>query len=319
MHTSPHVQSIRLGPKRPRRTPILGSCCLLLAATLGAHSVAARSDVNPVNPDSALAELVKIEQTRERSTATLRREAIATLQQAAASGSAAAKLYEKATEGAGQPNFSEWKKKNSDLLRSRVFQEALQLRWHYLALSLGRGEDNHAARWAEPSLRYAGELSRWMTEGNFRRAPGPARDALKKPIVDDPFTQWHQLAPLLPAARAWEQSPGNLAGILETNVRLPWRAAADPRLDTSWQLELDTASALARASSSPSPENYENLAAPSLRFRRALDQAATGQPNRAAADLLNLARRHPSHPDFPQWAAALREMLGNKAPLPASP
>jgi len=263
--------------------------------------------------------LAKLEHTRERSAATLRREAIATLRQAAASASAAAKLYENATEGAGQPDFSDWKRKNSDLLRSRVFQEALQLRWRYLALSLERGEDDDAARWADPSLRYAGELARWMTEGDFRRAPGPARDALKKSISDDPFTQWRQLAPLLPAARTWEQSPGNLAGILETNVRLPWRAAADPRLDTSWQLEMDTASALARAGSSSSSENFDNLAAPSLRFRRALDQAATGQPNRAAADLLNLARRHPSHPDFPQWAAALREMLGNQAPLPASP
>ena len=44
----------------------------------------------------------------------------------------------------------------------------------------------------------------------------------------------------------------------------------------------------------------------------AIDRAATGQPNRAAADVLGLVRRHPTHPDSPQWAAKLREMLGSK-------
>jgi hypothetical protein len=179
------MNSARFPPPQALRLTLLGATLFALVPA----PVRAQSDRAPVDAASVLADLAKIEQTRERTTATLRREAIATLQQAATSGSAAAKLYENATEGAGQPDFSEWKKKNSDLLRSRVFQEALQLRWRYLALSLERGEDDDAARWADPSLRYAGELARWMTEGDFRRAPGPAREALKKPIADDPFTQ----------------------------------------------------------------------------------------------------------------------------------
>jgi len=280
----------------------------------------AQTDAPPIDPASALADLAKLEQTHTQTETTRRREALAALQQAAGNGNAATRLYEKAVEGTGQTAMADWRKKNADLLRSKTFQEAVQLHLRYLVLSLERGRTDEASRWVDPSLRYARELAGLLTDKNFRAAPGPARDLLFKPQTDGVFTRWLRLGPLLPPGDQWEPVPGNLAGVLEKNVRIPWRAAGDPRLDTAWQLELETGAALADADSSErAAEDFNTRTAPTLLYRRATDRAATGQPNRAAADLLALARQHPGHPDFPTWAAALREMFQNKADSAASP
>jgi hypothetical protein len=239
------------------------------------------------------------------------------IRQATATGVAAARLYEEAVEANGEPDFAGWKKKNADLLRSKPFQQALQLQLRYLLLSLERGQSEDAARWSEPSLQYARDLARLQIGKDFREGPGPAREILGKPLGESPFVRWMLLGPLLPPATAWEQVPGNLAGVLEKNVRTPWRQAGDARLDATWQLELETGAALATADGSDRvTEEFNTRTAPALQFRCARDRMLTGQPNRAAADILDLARKHPGHPDFPQWAATLREMLEKKTKAP---
>jgi hypothetical protein len=297
------------------RTPSLRTRCtpwlalILCFATAG--SIQAQSDGPPVEATSALADLLKLETTYEQSMDALRKNAVSTLAQAASGPSPAGRLYEKAVEATSSSDFVEWKKKNADLLRSKPFQEAAQMHLRYLVLSLERGRaDRDRERWAEPSLRYARDLAALLTGKEFGSTPRPGHELLREPLARSPFTRWLQLGPLLPPEANWEQVPGNLAGILEKNVRIPWRTAADPRIDSAWQLELEAGAALADADGSDRAiEEFNTRTAPGLLFRRALDRAATGQPNRAAADILEVARRHPSHPDFPQWAAKLREML----------
>jgi len=292
---------------------------ILSSLVWGIPPAAARStnDAGSVDAASVLADLAKLEAAHREAGDQLRRQAVQTLRQGAAGGSAAARLYEEALGGSGHPDMSGWKRRNADLLRSKSFQEAVQMHLRYLLLSLERGASGDPARWAEPSLQYARDLARLLADKSLRQGPGPARDLLGKPLADGPFVRWLRLGPLLPAGNQWEPAPGNLGGILEKNVRAPWRQASDPRIDTAWQLELETGIALADADGSDrAVEDFNTRTAPSLLFRRALDRGATGQPNRAATDLLDLARRHPSHPDFPQWAAALREMLGEKPPTP---
>jgi hypothetical protein len=251
----------------------------------------------------------------------LRKTAVNILGQAAAAPGSAGRLYEKAIEATSSGDFAEWKKRNADLLRSKPFQEAAQMYLRYLVLSLERGpSDRDSKRWAEPSLRYARDLAALLTGKDFRSAPGQSNELLREPIAKSLFTQWLQVGPLLPPDATWEQVPGNLSGILEKNVRAPWRSIGDPRTDLAWQLELETGVALADADGSErAARNFNQGTAPALIFRRAIDRAATGQPNRAAADVLGLVRRHPTHPDFPQWAAKLREMLGSKEETRLSP
>jgi len=300
-----------------RDTSLQAFCAPGLALALlfvAGASIKAQSDGPPVEATSALEDLLKLEMTYERSTDALRKSAVSTLAQAASGPSPAGRLYEKAIEAASSDDFVEWKKRNADLLRSKLFQEAAQMHLRYLVLSLERGPaDRGRERWAEPSLRYARDLAALLTGKDFGSTPKPGQELLREPLARSPFTRWLQLGPLLPPEATWEQVPGNLAGILEKNVRAPWLSISDPRTDLAWQLEVETGVALANADGSErAAENFNQGTAPTLIFRRALDRAATGQPNRAAADILGLARRHPSHPDFPQWAAKLREMLSAK-------
>lgn len=301
----------------PPALRLAGAAAILLAAMT---MPAAANDAPAVDAAAALADLAALQEKHERSAEARRREAIALLRPAVQSGASATRLYEDAVENQGQPDMAEWKKKNADLLRAKPFEAALQLRLRYLLLSLERGRaPEAAARWAAPSLQYAADLARLLTDKSFSAGPKEAREMLQAPLGEGPFVRWLRLDPLLPPGDLWEQSPGDLGGILEKNVRTPWRKDGDPRLDESWRLELSAGAALAESRvgrGGRSIDDFNNFTAPSLLFRRARDRAAAGQPHRATADLLDLARRHPAHPEFPAWAAALREMLGDKTDTP---
>lgn len=317
-----------LGATERGQCPFLKSLAksLLLAVILGTASpviapLHAQRDASPLDPASALIELEELEKAHSESSDNLRRKALAPLRQASTNGSAAARLYEEAMEATSGPVEAGRKKGNDDLLRDKAFQEALVLRWRYLLLSLESAEPEESGRPAEGSLEYARALGEFLTTKGYRQGPDQARKILQIPLDQDPFVRWQRISPLLPAAEAWEQVPGNLSGILEKNVRAPWRKSGDVRLEAAWQLELSTGAALAEAGSPRNIEDFNTATAPVLLFRRALDRAAAGQPHRAAADILDLARRHPSHPEFPAWASALRTMLqsGSKTDSPRPP
>lgn len=294
--------------------------CPAAVLLVGAATLTAANDAPPVDAAAALADLALLQEKHENSAEARRREAIALLRPAVQSGASATRLYEDAVENQGQPDMAEWRKKNADLLRAKPFEASLQLRLRYLLLSLERGgAPEAAARWAAPSLQYAADLAGLLADKSFNAGPKEAREILQAPLGDGPFVRWLRLGPLLPPGDLWEQVPGDLGGILEKNVRAPWRKAGNPRLDESWQLELAAGVALAEARpgrGGRSIEDFNNFTAPSLLFRRAGDRAAAGQTNRATADLLDLARRYPAHPEFPTWAAALRAMLGDKTDTP---
>jgi len=284
----------------------------LLAMALASVSAHGASDQAPLDAATALADLAKLENARAQSLEEQRSKATSAVRQAAGSPSTAGRLYESAIEATGQIDFAEWKKRNSDLLRRKAFQEAVQIHLRYLLMSLERGRSEDSAYWAEPSLKYARELASWTTRKDNRQLQGPAREMLDKPLAESPFVRWLRLGPFLPSGKVWEQKPGNLSGILENNVRNPWRAAGDPRLEAAWQLELETAAARATDDGEHGAEDFNTRTAPALSFQRAMDRAAIGQPNRAAADILGIAGKYPGHPDFPRWAEALRGILGEK-------
>jgi hypothetical protein len=294
---------------RKRSARLLSWTAPLLAMALTSVPVHGENDRPPLDAAAALAALAKLESAYNQSLDEQRKEATVALQQAMASPSAAGRLYESAIESTGGPDFSDWKKRNSEILRDKTFQEAVQIHLRYLLMSLERGRSEDAVGWAGPSLQYARDLADWMDRKESREPLGPARDILDRPLGEGPFVRWLRLGLFLPSGEAWEQSPGNLGGILEKNVRAPWRAEGDPQLDAAWQLELEAGAARATANGERAAEEFNTHTAPSLQFRRARDRAAIGQPNRAAADIFELARNHPDHPDFPQWAATLREML----------
>ncbi|MBE2181464.1 MAG: hypothetical protein IAE97_13435, partial [Chthoniobacterales bacterium] len=142
-------------------------------------------------------------------------------------------------------------------------------------------------------------------------------DLLFKPVSEGVFARWLALEDCLPAGDAWESQPGNLAGILEKNVRPSWRKARNPQIIATWDLQMNFEAAKATATQLTSAaDRFNNLDRPKLLFGRARDRHQVGQPNRAIMEVMQLLREYPAHPETAEWSAFVRRAL---AAAPSSP
>lgn len=293
------------------------ACCL---PTLGAQPV---QDAAPLDANQVLRELEAAQAKQQQLTQGRRQQTTKVLQEALGPGTASANLYEeavRATQFAGRAkessDFSAWSKKNADLLRSPEMREAIQFHIRYLLLSLRRAEDP-GTDLAGESLQYAADLAGAMAKHPANRPPREAAELLGKPVSEGVFARWLLLDGRLPDPKLWEPSAGNLPGILEKNVRAPWRKQRNPELLRTWEIQIGLLNASAQDSSNNvESERIATLALPSALFARANDRVLLGQPNRAAAEILQIVRSHPAHPDWPAWVARLKELV-QPAPTPA--
>ncbi|MDX2082279.1 MAG: hypothetical protein SFU53_15955 [Terrimicrobiaceae bacterium] len=293
---------------------------LLLLAVPALHA----EDLPPLDPAAVLKELEAIEQKQEQTRESAKSTLSKTLQAAAQSGQAATSFYTdavKEVDFAGRRDsvvaFNEWRKNNSDLLRSKDLQTAAILYLRYAALSVQRRDAEDPLDFVEPSLNFVGEL---LTVDEQRGGwPGPAKDLLDKPLTDSVVARWVRLGEWLPDDKSWERTPGNIAGILEKNVRSALRESRDPRLISAWDLQITTeAKRITQGRSEHQVQRFNTIARPRLLFDRAQDLKVVGQPNRAAVEILTLIRAHPDHPDFDNWTEALRQSV-TPAPAETSP
>lgn len=296
----------------------------------------AQQDGPAVNVDSILRDLDQIEQQQKQTVVSAKQAALNRLKAGAASGSAAASLYADAVEAVdfeGKPNkataLSDWKTANAELLRSKEMQALLTLNLRYLILSLERASSDDPKLFVAPSLAYAQELFNSDTlfhkdakadRGNSERdkqeralmnqVNAAKKELLDKSVADGVFSKWLRLNQWLPKADGWELSAGNLAGILEKNVRSQLREQKDPRLIDTWDMEMQL---LADRATSGRLEfaaaDFNTVARPKLIFARANDMIIIGQKNRGVSDIYALVKANPQHPDFSKWVARLRELL----------
>jgi len=300
-----------------------------LAAALFATSTAwAQQDGPSVDAAQILRELDAIETKQKQTLQTAKQQAINLLRPGAAGGSAASGLYESAIEATQfqglkdkVPAFIEWKKKNTELLRSREMQAALGMHLQYLVMSLERGSAPDAAPFAIPSMQYVGELVKAKALlQKQEKPPKEPKELLDKSLNDSVFVRWLNLGPWLPAASSWELNPGNISGILDKNVRPVWREAKDVRLLESWDFQMQAeADRITTGRLDHEADQFNTVTRPKLQFSRANDMAQLGMQNRAVAEIVGLVRTYPQHPDFASWVKKLREMLKSSAPAAVAP
>lgn len=188
-------------------------------------------------------------------------------------------------------------------------RQAIQLHVRYLLLSLQHAEEP-SADLTPAVLQYAAGLAEADAKTPRSRLPREAGDLLNKPVSEGVFAKWLILDERLPDPKLWEPSAGNLAGILEKNVRAPLRGKDDTRVLQAWDLQINALNASAQAAANPTEAGrLKNIALPAAIFGRATDRAVLGQPNRAATEILQLIRTQPAHPDWPSWTAKLRDQL----------
>jgi len=309
-------------------------CAVGLA--LMASPLLAQQDGPAVNADSILRDLDQIEQQQKQTIVSAKQAALNQLKSAMASGSAATSLYAEAIEAVdfeGKPNkasaLGDWKSTNAELLRSKEMQAILMLHLRYLVMSLERGASDDPKLFVAPSLAYANEL--FNSDSLFFKEQKPDRpnserdkaeraltnqinaakkDLLDKSVADGVFSKWLRLSQWLPKGDAWELTAGNLAGILEKNVRSQLREQKDPRLIDTWDMEMKL---LADRATSGRLEfvaaDFNTVTRPKLIFSRANDMILIGQKNRGVSDIYALVKSNPQHPDFSKWVSRLRELL----------
>lgn len=271
-----------------------------------------------LNPDQVLKELSQIEEKKAYAVRAELESRVESLRRAIEGGYAATMVFERAyisTQYQGVSNasqrFYEWKRRNTELLRSPQLQKAVEFHIRYLLLSLDYAQrEDPSSDLADKSYAYANELAEVLSSKEFANAPGPAIALLQQPVAAGMFAKWLSISDWLPKSGDWEASAGNLDGILEKNVRTPWRKKKDPRLTDTWDLQIAFHSARAQRGNLDILADLNNtIGAPRYLFGRARERAILGERDRAVMEILQLAKKHPHHPDFPQWAAELRNML----------
>lgn len=307
-----------------------------LGLALMSSPLLAQQDGPAVNADSILRDLDQIEQQQKQTIVSAKQAALNQLKAGSMSGSAAANLYAEAIEAVdfeGKPNkasaLSDWKSANAELLRSKEMQAILTLHLRYLVMTLERASSEDPKVFVAPSLAYANEL--FNSDNLFFKEQKPDRpnsdrdkqeralmnqinaakkDLLDKSVADGVFSKWLRLGQWLPKGDTWELTAGNLAGILEKNVRSQLREQKDPRLVDTWDMEMKL---LADRATSGRLEfvaaDFNTVTRPKLIFSRANDMILIGQKNRGISDIYMLVKANPQHPDFSKWVSRLRELL----------
>ena len=290
-------------------------------------SVHAQQDVPAPNAESLLREIEAMAGKQKDAKIQEKKALLGAVQAAAMNGVAAANFYEKAVEEVqfnGKKDkasaLADWKKANADLLRSKEMQTALLLHLKYLSMALQRNGMENPATLIPDVMAHVNELAaadKILAEPKLKS--NEPNKVLDQPLAQSVFSQWLKLAQWLPDDKVWEPKPGNVAGILEKNVRPLLRAKKDPQLLQTWDLQLKIeADRRTEARSEHEIDKFNTITRPTLLFRRAQDMVLIGQPNRGVVEMVAVMRANPSHPDFATWLAEVRKLL-SPAPAQTSP
>ncbi|MEI6071265.1 MAG: hypothetical protein WCS31_05705 [Verrucomicrobiae bacterium] len=302
--------------------------------------VRAQQDVPAPNVEALIREIEAMEGKQKEAKLQEKKAVLGAVLAAAASGSAAANFYEKAVEEVqftGKKDkgalFADWKKTNAEMLRSKELQTALQLHLKYLSMALQRKGMEKPETMIPPVMAYVNEVvasdklfasvSPGANETKAQKDERTQKEELnkqKKTLLDQPlgqsvFSQWLKLEQWLPDAKEWEPKPGDVAGILEKNVRPILREKKDPQIVQTWDLQLKIeADRLTAGRSDFQNDKFNSVTRPTFLFKRAQDMVLIGQPNRGLVEMVAVLRANPSHPDFPSWLTTVRGLLKPVAP-----
>lgn len=293
---------------------VLLLCIVSLVFTARLHGV---TDVSAPDADAVLRELDAIEVNRKAGVAASKMAIVKRLQAASVSSPAAVKLYTEAVEEVQfegkkgkADSFSDWRKKSADVLRSSAFESALVFHLRYLALAMESKDSATPEVFVPISFAYLKDLMAADTLLQTSPRSDEVKSLLDNPIGDSVFVKWLNAGNFLPAEADWESRAGNIAGILEKNIRPTLRKTKNPELIATWDLQLQfEADRITAGRSTHQADTFNVDQRPKLLFSRAQDMLVISQPHRAVSEAIALLRAHPEHPSFATWVAFVRANL----------
>ena len=281
----------------------------IVALACSVLPLSAQQDAPPPRVDSVLRDLAAIEAKQKLTKSAAKAAILTRIQAASANGQTAEVFYINAVEEVhfrGRKDkveaFQDWKKKNSENLRSKDMQTALLFHLRYLTLALQRKGLEKPESLLPATTAYLNDL--------IKEGPADQQGLLGKPLGQSVFAQWLQLAEWLPDDQTWESQPGDIAGILEKNIRPILRDSKSPQLLHTWDLQMKVeADAITSGRLAHKADIFNNVTRQRLIFLRAQDMIELGQPNRALGEMLVLVKTYPEHPDFQAWMTRIRELI----------
>lgn len=302
----------------PHNFPMRFPPWFLALLVLSSAALRAQQDLSPPNLEALAKELDLIEQKQRDSKQSGKAALLARLRAALANGQTASAFYVDAVEAVdfkGKKDsveaFQNWRKSRADMLRSREMQTALLLHLRYLLLSLERQGLENPATQVPAVLTYVNDLvAADAIFENQKSPPDEQKNLLARSLTDSVFSRWLGFGDWLPGAEDWERTPGNVAGILDKNVRTILRKEKSPQLVQTWDLQMKVeADRVTEGRSEHQAEQFNTVARPRLLFSRAQDMILVGQPNRGLNEMIQIVRTYPVHPDFDKWIAAIRKVI----------
>lgn len=262
-------------------------------------------------------------------------------QAAAASPTAATSAWEEAVrqiqfEGAPKEGaaFREWKEKEGDALSDKECQNAAQLYFRWLALTLQRSmgaairellpavvqytKDLTADQVAMESLTERIAKEAQLAQAGKHGAREKRRDGQMTKRLHDQILR--SLAGSPPAKAMgieehlkvdqWEENPGNLDGIYNAIILPELRAMRDSRVLDYWDMRIKREGEQAQKSKlAYDLEKFTQERRPLLLWNKAGEYLHLGLRNRAIAEMFTLVKTYPQHPDAGKWIGTLEAAL----------
>lgn len=305
-----------------------------------------------MDPQEILKELEKIQSTRAGEFKSGIRQQIEALTTAAESKQAAVALYEdavQAVEYEGKPKdsseFALWREKYKDMLIDDDFRIPLQLHLQYLVMTLKRLDGVKNEELMPALLDYTTQLAAAQSELLKREKPRndvqiraeKARpkekqgDKVGKNVLDkgrglmggtlasSVFSRWYRIDGHVAQLKDWEQSSGNIEGIVDKVIMPYMRDKKDERLLTLWDERIARAEELARQTDlAIDLEKFQTQTLPGLMWKRAEDRLVLGQKNGAILDMFSIIKGYTAHADFEKWTKELVGIIKGKGPTTAA-
>ena len=281
-----------------------------------------------------------------------RQRALQEAQAAAASPTAAANSWVEAIrqtqfEGAEKEGaqFRDWRDKEGAAFSDKEVQNAAQLYFRWLVLTLQRSMGSTTRELLPTIVQYTKDAAndRTAIESFAERAKkdkelansrlhGTRKDRSGE---DDRTQKVHDMivnrglpgtAPVkamhmeeLIKVDQWEMSPGNVDGIFSSIILPELRAQKDPRIFEYWDMKIKKEAELVKDKPTFEQEKFTKERRPTLLWNRAQEYLYLGQRNRAIAEMVQVLKANPQHPQLGEWISALETQLNPTPTAPVAP
>lgn len=242
--------------------------------------------------------------------------------------------------------YNQWKAKFKELHDEDLFEDAVTLHLRYLQLTLDMIQAPDQAKQRKENLsdlmEYLQAATKWDTavavleepvsmreaaekkkRQGFQRnqvTPKNIRQLMKTKLAESPFVKEYQLEEHVKGVEEWEETPGNLDGILDKTVFPILRKDKDPRLLELWSERIERRERQVRRTQNVvAIDRFINVQKPQLLWRWSQDMLVLGQKGKAFNNMITVLEEYPGHAKYDDWMKDLTNKLKAESQKKAPP